>query len=213
MPTLKAVIYQILDTAKTSSDPANVNRVRTMFFEEYAIIARRAIESYGMNSQYVQSFEMETEFTTVVPISLKLHSSTGMRKTKNLVPPIVNNKVADHVSVSDSNSNLYTIMTDTAFKYKDGDPYLVSLHPAIKRNGYLWFPGTTIDGVFTINIDAPFANPVQALEYETTLGLSIEDDMELPIPTNIISVVKLEVLSKNFGLGKPQPTQAPQQTQ
>ena len=207
MSTLKAVIYQILDTAKERSDPTNVSRVRTMFFEEYAIIARRAIENYGMNSQYVQSFEMETEFSTTVPISLKLHSSTGMRKTKNLVPPIVNNKVADHVSISDDAGLLYTVMTDTAFKYKDGDPYLTALHPLIKRNGYLWIPGSTVDGDITLNVDAPFANPLKALEYETSLGLSIEDDMELPIPTNIISVVKLEVLSKNYGLGKPQPQQ------
>jgi len=204
MPTLKAVIYQILDTAKTSSDPANVNRVRTMFFEEYAIIARRALENYGMNSQYVQNFEMETEFSTTVPVSMKLHSTNGMRRTKNLVPPIINNKIADHVSLSDSNGKLYTVMTDSAFKYKDDDPYLVSLNPALKRNGYLWFPGTLSTDTLTINVEAPFANPVQALDYETTLGLSIEDDMELPIPSNIISVVKLQVLLNNFGVGKPQ---------
>ena len=207
MSTLKAVIYQILDTAKERSDPANYSRVRTMFFEEYAIIARRAIENYGINMQYVQSFEMETEFSETVPISLKLHSPNGMRRTKNLVPPIVNNKVADYVSISDDNGHLYTVMTDTAFKYKDGDKYLTSLNPIIRRNGYLWFPGTVVDDNFKINIDAAFANPLEALEYEITLGLSIEDDMELPIPTNIISVVKLQVLLNNFGIGKQQPQQ------
>lgn len=211
MPTLKAVIYQILDTAKASSDPANYSRVRTMFFEEYAIIAKRNIDTYGFNSQYLQTFEVDTTYVAI-PNSFKIHSTGSMRRTTNPLPRSIMNRITDYVSITDNTGKLYTTMSDSGYSNKVGDKYLANINVILARNNYLWIPNTTSDVNVTLSITNPYSNPIEALDAETTIGLTIEDDMELPIPSNIISIVKLEVLSKNFGLHSPRQTQANDQT-
>ena len=208
MPSLKRVIFQIMETANISSDPANQSRVRTMFFEEYAIIAKRAIETYGVSKQYLQTFDVKTVYDTNIPISMRSHSIGGMRRSENRIPPIVTSRNTDYLAIYDELGQQYSIMTDQGYIYKTFDKYMINVRPLIIRNNYFWLPGT-VEAIDTIlATTAVFVDTVDILQFDAEIGLSVEDDMELPIPSNLISVVKLQVLSNNFGVGKPQPQQA-----
>jgi len=213
MPSLKRVIFQIMETANISSDPANQSRVRTMFFEEYAIIAKRAIENYGVSKQYLQTFDVETVYDTNIPISMRSHSIGGMRRSENPIPPIVTSRNTDYLDIRDQLGQQYSPMTDQGFIYKGHDKYMVNTRPVIFRNGYFWLPGTIEDVDITLATTAVFVDTVDILQFDSEIGISVEDDMELPIPYNIISVVINEVLAKNFAITNARQQQDKQQGQ
>ena len=131
------------------------------------------------------------------------HSLTGMRRSENTIPPIVTSRTTEYVSLVDQLGRMYSVMSNSEYMYLNGDKFLVGARPVILRNGLFWFPGTTTLDIITLSVEAVFVNVTDVLQYESDLGLTIEDDMELPIPSNIISVVILQVLSNNYSLITP----------
>ncbi len=202
MATLNQIVTEILDITNRPHDTLFKERLKLTFKHERSTLIRQALNKYNDVTLFKQRYTVAIS-TSTLSDSLTNTTSTGVRRTTNKIykPIRYNTDVPFNFVGSDSGtvSYLYTELSEL--------PYISELPNnalAIRytyRNEYIYIYGSesTLASINYISIESPLELPESVIPTQTYSDTQAEtiynDDMEFPIPDDMIQDIKNRILS------------------
>ncbi len=214
MASLKLIADEISDALARPFDDMFKERIKSIFRHELATVIRQQINKYGISNQFKSNFQSTCIESS--PIITSLYSSDGVDnwyRTLNKIPQpvryesddpftfvgsIINNIPFIYTNLSENNYTSYLPMNQKEYQLPVGQTKLKKPARYFYRDGYIYIyaEGIDIDDSFVLNIEGVFVGSPNSIT-DTT---SITDDMEFPMPEDLIQTVKERLLKGELSI-------------
>ena len=214
MASLKLIADEISDALARPFDDMFKERIKSIFRHELATIIKQQIEKYGIHNQFKSNFQTTCiESSNVVTSLYEADVADNWYRTENKVPTPVRYMSDDPFTfvgnILDNIPYIYTNFTENLYvshlpmmqkEYQKaiGQTSLNKPSRYFYRDGYIYVYSENIDTSepFILNIEGVFVgNPNSVVD-----GSSITDDIEFPMPEDLIQTVKERLLKGELSI-------------
>jgi hypothetical protein len=198
--TLNEIAYDVLKVhGKYAIGSANFSDgleiVKRSILNHYALYVRRDIDRNGGSDEYYQTITIEL---IKVDKSDAICKTTGceVQRSKHKIPKSVRTKSNAYKYIGNLDRNItFTRTRQEELRFTFDNDFTSNIPRYIMKNGYLyvfnWSRGkyVSIEDIFLDTINGTICPNGECYDYD-------EDDTELPIPADILIIVKNEVLKE-----------------
>jgi len=214
MASLKLIADEISDALARPFDDMFKERIKSIFRHELATVIRQQINKYGLSNQFKSNFQVTCiESSPVVTSLYSIDTTDNWYRSENKIPTPIRYESDDPFTfvgnILDNIPFIYTNLTENLYvsylpmnqrEYQMAVDKTKLKKPSryFYRDGYIYAYSEEVDTSepFILNIEGVFLGDPNSINDKS----SITDDMDFPMPEDLIQTVKERLLKGELSI-------------
>lgn len=214
MASLKLIADEISDALARPFDDMFKERIKSIFRHELATVIRQQINKYGLSNQFKSNFQVTCiESSPIVTSLYSIDTTDNWYRSENKIPTPIRYESDDPFTfvgnILDNIPFIYTNLTENLYvsylpmnqkEYQMAVDQTEVKKPSryFYRDGYIYAYSEEVDTSepFILNIEGVFLGDVNSINDKS----SITDDMDFPMPEDLIQTVKERLLKGELSI-------------
>ncbi len=214
MASLKLIADEISDALARPFDDMFKERIKSIFRHELATVIRQQINKYGLSNQFKSNFQVTCiESSPIVTSLYSIDTTDNWYRSENKIPTPIRYESDDPFTfvgnILDNIPFIYTNLTENLYvsylpmnqkEYQMAVDQTEVKKPSryFYRDGYIYAYSEEVDTSepFILNIEGVFLGDANSINDKS----SITDDMDFPMPEDLIQTVKERLLKGELSI-------------
>ena len=214
MASLKLIADEISDALARPFDDMFKERIKSIFRHELATVIRQQINKYGLSNQFKSNFQVTCiESSHIVTSLYSIDTTDNWYRSENKIPTPIRYESDDPFTfvgnILDNIPFIYTNLTENLYvsylpmnqkEYQMAVDQTEVKKPSryFYRDGYIYAYSEEVDTSepFILNIEGVFLGDPNSINDKS----SITDDMDFPMPEDLIQTVKERLLKGELSI-------------